>query len=135
MTDPDQVLQKQAEQARATVDALTELVPGADWIVNLDLRSVCGTPTGEPWPAQWSYARTTLAPDGTPASALSDRLTEDGWRVTAQDDGGTASAARITAQRDGAVLTIRSTAKGIVAVAVDTACVNADGTLDTRPVS
>ena len=135
VTGPDQVLQLQAEQARTMVDGLTEFAPGAEWIINLDSRSVCGTPTDEAWPAQWGYTKTTLAPDGTPTSALTDRLTKDGWRVTSRDDGSDAAAARTTAQRDGAVLTIRSTARGIVAIAASTACVNADGTLDTRPVS
>jgi len=135
VTDPDQVLQKQAEQTRTTVDGLTGLAPGADWIVNLDLRSVCGTPTAEDWPAQWGYSKTTLVPDGTSPSTLVDRLTKDGWRVTHQDNGSTAAAARTTAQRNGAVLTIRSTTKGVVAIAGTSACVDADGTIDARPVS
>ncbi len=136
VTDPDQALRQQADQVRTAVDDLTGLAPGVEWVVNLDSRSVCGTPTGEPWPAQWNYSRTTLTPSGTPVGVLTDHLTKDGWRVTSQDDGGTASVDRTVVQREGSLLILQSTTTDdVVGIIGNSACVNADGTIDRRPVS
>jgi hypothetical protein len=133
--DPDRVLADQTTRLRTLVDDLVKLAPAATWTANLDMRSVCGTPTGQPWPAQWSYALTTTTPTRVPATTLTDRLRTQGWTITERPGGGTAID-RTLAQKDGFVLTIESGPQtGVVGVIGDSPCVTADGTIDRRPVA
>jgi hypothetical protein len=136
VADPETVLNQLAAELRAEVDALTKDVKTTFRGVTGNDSGVCGTPTHNRWPRQWGYGQRLFLtePDSRPtAHRLAETLRAQGWTVgTHRDDGANLE---LTIQKDGAVISINAESTGGgLAVVGDSACVNADGTVDHRPV-
>ncbi len=136
MADPEAVLNQLAAELRTRIDALTAGVKPTYRGTTGNESGVCGTPTGKRWPRQWNYSQRLFLtePDsrGT-ARQLAEKLRADGWIVATHLD--TATDLELTIQKGGAVISINAgSTGGGLAVVGDSACVNADGTVDHRSV-
>jgi hypothetical protein len=136
VADPETVLNQLAAELRAKVDALTKDVKTTFRGVTGNDSGVCGTPTHNRWPRQWGYGQRLFLtePDSRPtARQMAQMLRAEGWtQRTDLDDG---SELMLTLQKDGTAIGINAgSTGGGLAVVGDSACVNADGTVDHRPV-
>ena len=136
VADPDAVLNGLATQLRKRLDALTAGLKTTSRGVTGNSSGACGTPTHDRWPRQWEYAQRlflTEADSRPTARRLADKLRADGWSIRTDTD--TSTDLELTAQLEGAVVFIGGgSTQGAMVVNGTTACVNADGTVDHRPV-
>ena len=136
VADPEAVLNQLATELRTRIETLTAGLKTTYRGVTGNQPMVCRVPNGHEWPQQWNYAQRLFLtePDsrGT-ARQLAEKLRADGWTVATHLD--TATDLELTIQKDGAVISINAwSSGGGLAVVGDSACVNADGTVDHRPV-
>jgi hypothetical protein len=136
VADPDAVLNELAAQLRKRLDALTAGLKTTSRGVTGNSSGACGTPTHDRWPRQWEYAQRlflTQADSRPTARQLADKLRAEGWSIRTDTD--TSTDLELTAQLEGAVVFIGGgSTQGAMVVNGTTACVNADGTVDHRPV-
>jgi hypothetical protein len=136
VADPDAVLNELAVQLRKRLDALTAGLKVTSRGVTGNSSGACGTPTHDRWPRQWEYAQRlflTQADSRPTARQVAEKLRADGWSIRTDTD--TSTDLELTAQLEGAVVFIGGgSTQGAMVVNGTTACVNADGTVDHRPV-
>jgi hypothetical protein len=136
VADPDAVLNELAAQLRRQLDALTAGLKTTSRGVTGNSSGACGTPTHDRWPRQQAYGQRLFLTevDSRPtARRLADKLRADGWSIRTDTD--TSTDLELTAQREGAVVFIGAgSTQGATVINGTTACVNADGTVDHRPI-
>jgi hypothetical protein len=136
VADPEAVLNQLTAELRARIDALTAGVKTTYRGTTGNQSMVCHLPNENEWPQQWNYAQRLFVtePDSRPtARQMAQILRAEGWtQRTDLDDG---SELMLTLQKDGTAIGINAESTGGgLAVVGDSACVNADGTVDRRPV-
>jgi hypothetical protein len=136
VADPNTVLNQLATDLRSRIDTLTKDLKTTYRGVTGNDSIECGTPTGDRWPQQWHYSQRLFLtePDSRGvARQLAAKLRSEGWTERTDLDNG--KELMLTLQVGGASigLSAGSTGGGL-AVTGGTACVNADGTVDHRPV-
>lgn len=137
VADPNTVLNQLATDLRSRIDALTAGLKTTSANADRDDSRPCGTPTHEPWPQQWGYGRhlvLTVSDSRPTVRQLADTLHAQGWTLRTDHDD--ATDLQITAQLQGTVIYLAGgNTQGTMVVNGASACVNADGTIDHRPVN